>query len=103
MAETLELTLDQTQATGLYLILDIALDALNVRAKVLQEQLTIKPEERHPDLKEDQTIHESLKLTNSLIESAKEFSKEVGEIVIELEPGVSGMIIPSPKFKQDEK
>lgn len=98
MAETLELTLDKTEAAGLFLIIDIALDALDVRSKVLQEQLKIKPEERHPDIKENSTIEESIKLTNALIVAAKNLSNDVGRIVMELDSDNEGLIIPSPKF-----
>jgi hypothetical protein len=97
MAEELHLNLDANEAAALYLLLETAIDTLEYKKQTLLE-ISILPEGERPDeLKDIEKINGVISLNNELTQTAKDLSKEVGNIIVELEKP-EPQILPKPNW-----
>jgi hypothetical protein len=99
MPEELSLNLDQTEAASLYLLLEMAIDSLSYKRKILDDVFALPKEQRPPELMENETLQGVINLNTDLIDRAKEFCSEVGQIILELEKP-EPTIIPHPNWKK---
>lgn len=95
--ETLPLDLDIHSASSLFIILDAGKDALAYKKTVL-EKLKLMPEvHRDPPL-DDEQLAGVIKLNQDLLAQAEVFSKEVTQIILELEKPPQKLKIIKPNF-----
>ena len=92
------LELNQEEAASLYLLLELALDTLDHRKAILQEIKKLPIDQRADELKEDTKIQEVINLNETLKIDGLTFLKELGVIMIELEPKKNQPLL-KPKFK----
>lgn len=96
--EELDLTLNSEEASALYLIVQSGLDSL-AQKKVILDEINLLPKEDRPEeLKEQETLNGVLNLNKDLTLRGKDFLKQIGEIIIELEKPQGPIIMPKPKW-----
>jgi len=96
--EELELHLDVTEASALFLLLETAIDTLKFKAQVLGDIGKLKINERPKDLQNPDDLAEVIRLNSKLRQDGLDIMKEVGQIILELGLPKGPIIIPKPKF-----
>ena len=96
--EVLQLTLNQEQATILYLsTLKSEEDTLSALA-FFKEQKQLKPEDRMEALLEHEVLNENIRLANYTLEKLRYLIGELKNLIHELDPPEKGKIITRPNW-----